>query len=107
MLYKRDISDVADEENKLTYNLTLVYPDQSTTVSIKYDGKEHRYRINDAPVGKTEFLRHYAVLFEVREKMSDKLDRHMRDIENRFDQYLNYIKIYEGKVGGLFEKVPH
>lgn len=102
---KRDISDIADEENKLNYDLTLSYPDESITVNISYDSKEHRYKINGNPVGKTEFLRQYAVLFEVREKMSDKLDRHMKDVENRFDQYLSYIKIYESKLGELFEKV--
>lgn len=106
---KRDISDIAEEENKLNYDLTLSYPDGSgsTTVDISYNGKDHKYWINKTPVGKTEFLRQYAVLFEVREKMSDKLDRHMRDVENRFDQYLNYIKIYESKLGGLFEKVSN
>lgn len=104
---KRDISDIADDENNLNYNLMLTYPDGTTTVNIEYNGKEHRYKVNDNAVGKTEFLRQYAVLFEVREKMSDKLDRHMRDVENRFDQYLNYIKIFESKLGGLFEKVSN
>lgn len=104
---KRDISDIAVEENKLNYSLTLTYPDESTTVSIVYNGKEHRYKINERPVGKTEFMRQYAVLFEVREKMSDKLDRHMQDVENRFEQYLNYISIYESKLGTLFEKVSN
>ena len=104
---KRDISDIADEENKLNYNLTLKYPDQSTTVNIVYNGKDHRYKVNEKPIGKTEFLRQYAVLFEVREKMLDKLNRHMRDVESRFDQYLNYIKVYESKLGVLFEKVSN
>jgi hypothetical protein len=104
---KRDISDIADKENKLNYDLTLSYPDGSTTVNVSFDSKEHRYKINGSPVGKTEFLRQYAVLFEVREKMSDKLDRHMKDVENRFDKYLNYIKIYEGRLRELFEKVSN
>jgi hypothetical protein len=104
---KRDISDIADEENKLNYNLTLKYPDQSTTVNIVYNGKDHKYKVNEKPIGKTEFLRQYAVLFEVREKILDKLNRHMRDVESRFDQYLNYIKVYESKLGALFEKVTN
>ena len=104
---KMDIADLADERNNLNYNLTLKYPDQSTTVNIVYDGKEHQYKVNEKPVGKTEFLRHYAVLFEVRENMFDKLNRHMRDVENRFDQYLNFIKIYESQLGALFEKVKN
>ena len=104
---KRDISDIADEENKLNYNLTLKYPDQSTTVNIVYNGKDHKYKVNEKPIGKTEFLRQYAVLFEVRENMLEKLSRHMRDVESRFDQYLNYIKLYESKLGVLFEKVTN
>lgn len=104
---KMDIADLANERNNLNYNLTLKYPDQSTTVNIVYDGKEHQYKVNEKPVGKTEFLRHYAVLFEVREDMFDKLNRHMRDVENRFDQYLSFIKIYESQLGALFEKVKN
>lgn len=104
---KRDIYDITIEENNLNYNLTLGYPDGSTIVNIKYDGKHHMYWINDKEVGKSEFLKQYAVLFEVREKMSDKLQRHMDDVEHRFDQYLNYIKIYEGKLSELFEKVSN
>jgi ABC-type transport system involved in cytochrome c biogenesis ATPase subunit len=102
---KMDISDLADERNKLNYNLALRYPDKSTTVNIVYDGKEHKYSVNGKPVGKTEFLRQYAVLFEVRENVFDKLNRHMRDVENRFDQYLNYIRIYEGQLRTLYEKI--
>ena len=104
---KMDIADLADERNKLNYNLTLKYPDQSTTVNIVYDGREHKYKVNDKNIGKTEFLRQYAVLFEVRENMFDKLNRHMRDVENRFDQYLSYIRIYESRLGVLFEKVKN
>ena len=46
---KRDISDIADEENKLNYNLTLKYPDPSTTVNIVYNGKDHKYKVNEKP----------------------------------------------------------
>ena len=100
-----DIRELFDPDNKLNYNITFTYPDNSRTVNVQFNGNDHRYKINDNPVGKTEFIDQFAVLFEVREKISDKMERHLADIKGRFEDYLTYVKRYETNLRDLYTRV--